>query len=52
MDKYIYVVEFVVTEFSNCGEYSSCQERIITEYYDETLPQKCAIIYREEEENV
>ena len=50
-DKYTYVVEFVVTKFSNCGEYSSCQERIIKEYYDETLPQKCAIIYREEEEN-
>ena len=28
------------------------EERIIKEYYDETLPQKCAIIYREEEENV
>ena len=51
-NKYTYVVEFVVTKFSNCGEYSSCQERIIKEYYDETLPQKCAIIYREEEENV
>ena len=51
-NKYTYVVEFVVAEFSNCGEYSSCQERIIKEYYDETLPQKCAIIYREEEENV
>ena len=48
-DKYTYVVEFVVTKFSNCGEYSSCQDRIIKEYYDETLPQKCAIIYREEE---
>ena len=45
-----YVVEFNLSKVDGTGSY--CDLRISTRDYDESLPRKSIILYREEEENV
>ena len=44
-----YVVEFNLSKVDGTGSY--CDLRISTSCYDESLPRKSIILYREEEEN-
>ena len=49
-NEYPYVVEFNLSKVDGTGSY--CDLRISTRDYDESLPRKSIILYREEEENV
>ena len=49
-NEYPYVVEFNLSKVDGTG--SCCDLRISTRDYDESLPRKSIILYREEEENV
>ena len=44
-----YVVEYNLSDVNYAGEYSHCHLHITTECYDESLPRKSIILYREEE---
>ena len=48
-NEYPYVVEFNLSNVDGTGSY--CDLRISTSCYDESLPRKSIILYREEEEN-
>lgn len=48
-NKYPYVVEYNLSDVNYAGEYSHCHLHITTECYDESLPRKSIILYREEE---
>ena len=49
-NEYPYVVEFNLSKVDGTGSY--CDLRISTRDYDESLPRKSIILYREEEEDV
>ena len=46
-NEYPYVVEFNLSKVDGTGSY--CDLRISTRHYDESLPRKSIILYREEE---